>query len=40
MTISEYRRWYEITFCIPCPLSDVQLQGYPYFLVNDGLSHD
>ena len=40
MTISEYRRWYEITFNKPCPLSDAQLLGYPYFLVNDGLSHD
>jgi len=32
MNISTYRRWYEITYCQPHPLTDTQLMGYPYYL--------
>jgi len=34
MNVSTYRRWYEITYCVPCPLSDSELQAYPYYLEN------
>ncbi len=40
MTISQYRRWYEIVYCLPCALSDAELQGIPFILVNDAESHD
>ena len=32
MTISEYRCWYEIVYCVPAPQTDQQLRAYPYYL--------
>jgi hypothetical protein len=34
MTISDYRRWYQVVFFIICPFSDAELAAYPYYLTN------
>lgn len=32
MSISQYRRWYELVYAIPCPLSDEQIKAFSYYL--------
>lgn len=35
MTISEYLHFYQSYLSVPCPLTDDQLQAYPYYLILD-----
>jgi len=39
MTISQYRRWYQIIHCKLCVLSDLEIQGLFYKLVNEKKSY-